>query len=535
MKAITFVLTLEEPFLATQVNNNEPNSGISYPFVPGSMIRGALIRNYLNGRSDLDLPADNYGRTLFLDGTVRYLNAYLYDAGRKLRLLPKPLSWFVEKSKIDDEDVTIADFAVKPNWKREKALDNPKAPGGGAFVEMIDAKPLIAEPDYHVTVHNTTDEPGKKKEGVSQMYRYEALAPGQQFQGVILADDGVELTDIREWLEDVSLALGGSSTGGYGLVKVSEVSEPIPNWQEYTAESARDEVHIVTCLSDLIVRSDSGQVTAAMADALGVDAEHLIGFQEVRVVGGFNQKWGLPLQQSWAIKAGSVFRIDTRKSNVAETALKNLVDTGVGERTAEGFGRIALNWHTKADRQRFQLKPDREKEGEKTVSEVKHHVEGYGLELAQQMAKRRLRQQLETKLAELVHQKGQKLTKTRLPSATQLSRVRLAARHALAQQNLEVIKAHLDSLKGSRSQWQGAKVDGDDLFEWIRTQSNFNEEQFQTLFKIKDRLPQVARIEATVPKELVIEFRARLIDGVMKLAVEQKKAENGNGNQEGGQ
>ena len=38
MKAITFVLTLEEPFLATQVNNNEPNSGISYPFVPGSMI-----------------------------------------------------------------------------------------------------------------------------------------------------------------------------------------------------------------------------------------------------------------------------------------------------------------------------------------------------------------------------------------------------------------------------------------------------------------------------------------------------------------
>ena len=158
MKAITFVLTLEEPFLATQVNNNEPNSGISYPFVPGSMIRGALIRNYLNGRSDLDLPADNYGRTLFLDGTVRYLNAYLYDAGRKLRLLPKPLSWFVEKSKIDDEDVTIADFAVKPNWKREKALDNPKAPGGGAFVEMIDAKPLIAEPDYHVTVHNTTDE-----------------------------------------------------------------------------------------------------------------------------------------------------------------------------------------------------------------------------------------------------------------------------------------------------------------------------------------------------------------------------------------
>lgn len=524
MKAITFVLTLEEPFLATQVNNNEPNSGISYPFVPGSMIRGALIRKYLNGRPAHDLAADDNGRALFLNGTVRYLNAYLYDAARKQRLLPKPLSWFVEKSKLDDEDMAIADFAVKLNRDRgNEALDNPKAPGGGAFIEMISAQPLLAEPVYHVTVHNTTDEPGKKKEGVSQMYRYEALAPGQQFQGVILADDGVNLTDIQHWLNDASLALGGSSTGGYGLVTVSDVSKPDANWQEYEAESVKDNVHVLTCLSDVIVRGDGGQVTAAMADALGIDPEHLKGFQEVRVVGGFNQKWGLPLCQSWAIKAGSVFRI--KKNAISESVLKSMVATGVGERTAEGFGRIALNWHTKSERTRFKGVLEGEPDLAKDVT-------GYGLELAQQMANRRLRQLLETKLAKFVSQKGHKFKG--LPSATQLSRVRLAARHALAQQNLEIIKAHMDSLKGSRSQWQGAKVDDSDLFEWIKTQSNFNEEQFQTLFEIKGSLPEVARIEATLPKKLVVEFRARLIDGVMKLAVEQKKAENGNGSREGG-
>lgn len=524
MKAITFVLTLEEPFLATQVNNNEPNSGISYPFVPGSMIRGALIRKYLNGRTDQDLAADDYGRTLFLNGTVRYLNAYLYDNARKQRLLPKPFSWFVEKNKIDDEKEAIADFSVVPNWGRgEKALENPKAPGGGAFIEMIDKQPLLAEPVYHVTVHNTTDEPGKKKEGVSQMYRYEALAPGQQFQGVVLAEDGVDLADIQDWLADASLALGGSSTGGYGLVKVSDVSESIPGWQEYKAEPSRDDAHILTCLSDVIVRDEGGQVTAAMAAALGIKPEHLLGFQEVRVVGGFNQKWGLPLCQSWAIKAGSVFRIE--KNACSDVTLKDLVASGVGERRVEGFGRIALNWHTEANRPRFQGSLS-------TESDVANDVAGYGHKLAQQMANRRLRQQLETKLADLVSQKGHKFKG--LPSATQLSRVRLAARHALAQQNLEVIKVHMDSLKGSRTQWQGAKVDDEDLFEWIKLQSMVDEDRFQTQFGIKGSLPKVARVEATLPKGLVVEYRARLIDGIMKLAVEDAKRNKEQTGREGG-
>ncbi len=526
MKVLTFILTLEEPFLATQVNNGEPNSAVSYPFVPGSMIRGALVSKYLRGKKDgYDLADDDDGRALFLDGTVRYLNAYLYDAGLKRRLLPKPKSWFAEKDA--DKNDPIADFAVQPNQERgNRALGNPKAPAGGTFVTVVNGQSLLAEPNYHVTVHNTTDEPGKKKEGVSQMYRYEALAAGQQFQGVIIVEDSTHLADLKALLQGAALTLGGSSTGGYGLVTVSQIEEN-DKWAEYEAETPSD-AHILTCLSDVIVRNDAGQTAALMAEAMGVDSEDITAFQDIRVVGGFNQKWGLPLTQAWAIAAGSVFRI--KKDAISESDLMKFVKDGVGERTIEGFGRVALNWHTRPIRKRYSEEPQNEKEkpGQKDKTEQTSEangVKGYGHTLVRQMANRHLRQQLETKLAALIKEHA---SFRGLPSATQLSRVRLAARHALAQNDLQVIAHHLDSLKGSRSQWQRARVNNEDLFAWMRANSKQDLEKpegqaaFQKLFGIQN-LPSIAGVSAELTVEIMVEFTARLIDGVMKLAVEKAK------------
>jgi CRISPR-associated protein Csx10 len=524
MKAITFVVSLEEPFLATQVNNGEPNSGISYPFIPGSMIRGALIGKYLKEQSgDPDLAANERSRALFFTGQVRFLNAYLYDAARNLRLLPKPRSWFVEKGSEDDDQATIADFAVKPNHQRGKqALENPKPPKG-SFTRLINDQPLLCEPDYHVTVHNTTDEPGKKKEGISQMYRYEALAPGQTFQGAILADDDMDVSDLKKWLKDTSLTLGGSSSGGYGLVTVSDVAE-VNDWQETPAEPPLPDCHILTCLSDVIVRSKNGQVAATMAEALDVDPAAVTAFQDVRVVGGFNQKWGLPLPQAWVIQAGSVFRVAA--GAITRDELAKRIQGGVGERTAEGFGRLALNWHTRADRQRFA--------GSFTTTvALADEVEGYGRTLATQMANRRLRLILERKLQEKINQ--HKGAFKSLPSATQLSRVRLAARHALARQNITGIANHMNGLKGARSQWQGAKIGKDDLSEWIKRHSKLDATAFQTLFDIQGKLPKVANVTAILTTEMITEYSARLIDGVMKLAIEKAKADKEKSSREGKQ
>lgn len=46
MKAITFLLHTTQPLLATSLQG-DPNSDISFPYIPGSMIRGVLIGRYL--------------------------------------------------------------------------------------------------------------------------------------------------------------------------------------------------------------------------------------------------------------------------------------------------------------------------------------------------------------------------------------------------------------------------------------------------------------------------------------------------------
>ena len=119
MKAITFLLHTQQPLLATSLQG-DPNSDVSFSYIPGSMIRGMLIGRYLQHhalRSTDDILDDSKFpdvKRLFFDGSSRYLNAYLYTNNsnkEKKRTLPIPLSWF--RRKVDDisklEEITAFD------------------------------------------------------------------------------------------------------------------------------------------------------------------------------------------------------------------------------------------------------------------------------------------------------------------------------------------------------------------------------------------------------------------------------------------
>lgn len=82
MKAVTFLLHTQQPILATSLQG-DPNSDVSYPYIPGSMIRGVLIGRYLkrHGLRETEDILDNQSfpdvtRLFFDDGKTRYLNAY---------------------------------------------------------------------------------------------------------------------------------------------------------------------------------------------------------------------------------------------------------------------------------------------------------------------------------------------------------------------------------------------------------------------------------------------------------------------------
>lgn len=144
--------------------------------------------------------------------------------------------------------------------------------------------------------------------------------------------------------------------------------------------------------------------------------------------------------------------------------------------------------------------------------------------MAQRLLRHHLRQRLEQGLVNALDMHTIRLRN--LPSATQLSRARVAARHALLRRDLTLISKHLDNLKGAKQAWQEAKLNNaTSLFEWVKVQCALSEEEFTTTFLRGNPLPTLANQEAKLTEEIRTEYVARYIDGVLKQAVEQAKAE----------
>ena len=234
----------------------------------------------------------------------------------------------------------------------------------------------------------------------------------------------------------------------------------------------------------------------------------IAAYCRVRLVAGFNRKWGLPLPQAWAVQAGSVFVY--RAGAFDADQMHRQVAMGVGERRAEGFGRVAVNWHTQPVLRRVPIKPESPSDVELSpVSRV----------LAKQMAQRRLQLLLERRLAEAVT----RLKLSALPQNAQLTRVRTAAQQSLASHSLQPVVEHLANLKGAREQFMQARAGDMTLLDWVSERADRQDVEVQILGD--SDLPQIAGETAVLTTELKADYTARLIDGVMKKAVKQNQQE----------
>lgn len=519
MKAVTFTIHLQEPVLTTQVQSGEANSAIAYPFIPGSMIRGALVGRYLAGKP-LNREEDKIAPQLFLDGAVCYLNAYPAHPATKVRALPKPLSWFVPKDDAGEPTAEITDFS------HELPGNDPvKPPASGDFVWQAGDAVQLTSPDMIGLVHNTSDDPNRKSEEASQVYRYEALAVGQSFAGVILSEDETLLGVVKALLAAGDLRLGGSHTAGYGRVAITNISleqdwrefTPLPvngiddemddaDWgeEEEEAMAATEPAYaIITCLSDLIWRDEQGQVSDRLLSPSG--KKPITACYRLRPVGGFNRKWGLPLCQAWAIQTGSVFVFPPE----CYSELQAWVEHGVGERRAEGYGRVALNWHNTA-RVSQSVAPVTLPALSNTPLSSESH------KLAQEMANRQLQALVEQRLIGRIQELNQFQA---LPQTAHLSRARLAARRAWHKADLQEIVKHFDQLSPTAvKQWEKAQLNQSNFKNWV-----LQEIKQVGQFALVNELPEVAGVKADFSEMRDVTL-ARLIEGVLRQAVKKAKA-----------
>ncbi|MBN2394706.1 MAG: hypothetical protein JXR84_28500 [Anaerolineae bacterium] len=535
MKAVCFELHLIEPVLATALGG-DPNSAVSLPFIPGSMIRGMLIGRYLrqHKKNTLDLGLGSADRKCFFDGHLLYLNTYpgLWQEDEKMiRMLPSLAAWHVQKYTTGE---TVYDLSMG-SIPGDLELTRVSAPFCWPEKQQVN----LYTPRKRVAIHTQRDRiKGRATEGSGAVFQYEALAPGEILVGAIVCPDPDQdkalLDEIHSLLEDQKIKLGGSQSAGYGLVDVARVWVE-DDWKEadfFVDDIEKEEVFSVTLLSDAICRDSYGQYLSLLSASyletqLGIPPHSLDlmperTFVQTTVIGGFNRTWGLPLEQQPGIRASSVC-VYKALTSISKTALCTLVKKGIGERCTEGFGRIAINWpgyETLTCIPPIELSPE--------PAELRP---GYSTRLAQRMVQSMLRQRLEQVLVERVN--GLRLEPGANLANTQLARLRVLGRDASFSRDPNPLLRHLDGLTATtRRNFARARIVDTDtipVLTWLRQLLEGSPEDiWHYLYRssLEDyAFPKIATVVAHWTPALAKEYVLRLIDAVLSRAIEQRRAQ----------
>jgi CRISPR-associated protein Csx10 len=549
MAVLTYQIRFLEPVLVTKLDG-DPNSNISHDYLPGSVLRAALLGRFAsdNNVAVKDVLEDERTKAdaarLFF-GRARFLSAYPVDRLNN-RTLPKPLSWRQSKSARnearDDEkhNVPIYDFAIaqRDNDQYQRAE--------GIFCFMGDRGSTVrlVSPERQVMIHTQrASRDGKRNygralKGDEAVYRYESLAAGQVFAAVILCDEAD--AELFESLLKGEYSLGGARTAGYGRVRI-ENAKRIDTWREAPSQ-IEDAAHelIVTLTSDVLLRNPHGQYVADaellarhIAERLGVEAPLEQAFVSAHPVGGFNRKWGLPLPQALAFEMGSVLVLKPAQP-VSADRLRALEESGIGERRVDGFGRLVFNWQY-CEQLSIEA-PVRSEPASKSIG-----GDALSKEVAQRMAERILRARMEV---QLMAQAG-RIHIERSPGRTQLSRLRNIVLDELRQPKPTQItrgqetKSRLqwfldDILKRqvTREAWGRARVEpnGKALVEWIKSVHDADvddADKWRKAVGLRDKEVPKVEVGNDVSAELTAtmrrEFSLRLIAEVLKRAAKQQR------------
>lgn len=452
MNAIELIIKLKTPLLIAGVHLGDENSRNSLDYIPGSTIKGAVIKQFLTQKriTDQDMQDDNSEvRKLFFSSQLRYLNAYPYNdkfSGHP-RSLPVPFSWYVEKRDKERQNDTriIHDFCV-----RVTDMDQPKNEPRRFFWQPEQTKDetdhscALMTPRMISSVHNMSVLPHIKSSENSTVFRYEVLAANQTFCAFILSEDETMLEELDNWVPEGSVFLGGSRTARYGHVVVQK--QRVENWTEVDHSGIKLSSEItISLLSDVILRADTGEPTYDLTRALNKELKGHFqltltrSFVKTGTVGAFNRKWGLPTLQDQVILKGSsfVYHCDPQ-CDFTDASIQKLMTTGIGERLSDGFGRIGINLNSYEEFGSYS--PDLEQYQRTELTTESQN-------LAARMAARHIDACVDDAI--LKYLQSIRFNKDRQPENAQLNKLRTLAREAMrnpADQSLG-IKSFVNNLR----------------------------------------------------------------------------------------
>ncbi len=442
MIAIRYRVTLEEPVLVTALAG-DPNSAVAFDYLPGSVLRGALIGRMLGQ----NLTHDVATRRRFFDNNTRFLNAYPISGDQ--RMLPTPYSWIKQGEKVVDE---LLSTQSDPGIKRKRVQE--------AFHHRLGGDVRLHTPDHHVAIHIERSRVGVPQGDQGEVYRYDSLAEGTTFEGVILCDHTEDASYFEtKFQKPFTLWLGGARTAGYGRTRWTFTARD-EAWHEHTLDEG-DGDWLIVFLSPALIRDKNGQYAAdqtTILEHLGI--EHAVSASIDReMIGGFNRKWGLPLPQTLAVSPGSVLRVSALPPNFDRISMEQM---GIGERRVDGFGRVAIY---------------RQKTKEFGIHSLPNSAPipaavspAYTTALAvvrERIHRERKRQTIE----ERAHNADHLIKKA--PRRTQLNALREAVASGIRMsspsvQPVQTFLSSTDNRYFSRAQFEEARINGQSLMTWLR-------------------------------------------------------------------
>lgn len=367
MPALVYTAIIQEPVVVSQLRSSTIIQETER-YIPGGTILGVCAARYIDQHGlGQDAHRDPTFRRLFLTGDTRFLNAYLSvetGAGGARRLLPVPNLIMAHK-----RDPSRAWNALGPSPED----DGRHVPG---FCSIAADIVHYAVPRTTISYHTTRDRLHGRAMESRGPWSYEAIAAGQQFQGMVVGGDE-ELETIRGLLESGPLVRIGRSKGAqYGETMITVQPGTWPAHElpaDERADPANEDELVVTLCSHMIPgpgaeRLHSGvsiprDLARAVAGASNVDSwRDARGFLSTTFAGGYSSRWGMPREQAHALAMGSVLVFP----NIDRDRLPGDFDErSYGMRTAEGFGRVVIDWPPDAiraamrhDEQRAQPKPE---------------------------------------------------------------------------------------------------------------------------------------------------------------------------------
>lgn len=330
-------IDVEEPLKINDVLKTS-DSTKALPYIPGRVLRGALIRAYLQDRNIN--PNDLTTEDLFDSEKIQFWNGYLLINGKRSIPFPQHLFEAKASSKANIVKKRIYNSFDKADFNSIK----DESPVRINYDMMLFEKNQIVATNVDITssLHINLHHHDQKQKN-ALMYRYEAIAPKQQFQSIVKT---TTTNDFIQWLaeKDDYIWLGGARNSGYGRCRISvtldSVNNEVPNFEE----SYSDELYIIAT-SDWIIYDEQGQLISSLnekwlSEQLGATVKLTDQVVNNQITGGYISNWKAYQPMIRSVRGGSVFHYKIIDGKVDEVKLNQLIERGVGSRTNEGYGRL---------------------------------------------------------------------------------------------------------------------------------------------------------------------------------------------------